>query len=191
MGVIRKEVHRVLEEAMKDDVFSIARRYVADEGLRNSIDERIARWKSIDSEFYHDNPLVRDFVPDSKWGYDDYFGWLEDRDYTVTARFRKVWIDPRKLIDLPGARDEHLTLQGDDEYEQNRVQDLVDKMGTDGYREDRPVMLEVLQNGTVRIYEGNHRVRAAVRAGIDKIPAEVVYRGGAELLPDVFDPTHP
>lgn len=126
--------------------------------------------------FYQDNPVV-------KWGdTESTRKWLESNPRTVTAEYSGIRIDPKLLLDIPGEMGEHTRI------EKSKVSKLAQSMKEKGFTgEDRPLIM-VEKDGAATMWEGNHRVRAAVEAGLDDIPIDVRYAGGSEMLPGVFDP---
>lgn len=129
-----------------------------------------------------DNPLTRaeqygdpDEIADAR-------DWLENNSYTTTASYRLIQIDPRVLVTLPGARGEEKNI------DQWRGDNITTSIGQNGFREESPPLIVVRPNGQAVIWEGNHRVRAAIAAGLPTIPVEVRYFGGSERIPGVWRP---
>lgn len=94
-----------------------------------------------------------------------------------------------ELIDLPGARGEHLRLaDGGNEHDRQVMAELIESMRTEGYHQDKPILIYVEADGRAHIGEGNHRIRAAQAAGLENVPIDVRYFGGAEGRPGVWMP---
>lgn len=115
-----------------------------------------------------DDPLERGESPD----------W-DPAPYTCT-RWDEGFVDPRLLVDLPGKKDEHVKLTfPPGRYSANKWAELVSSLRA-GYDEDNPVFIVKEKDGSVFIYEGNHRVRASIEAGLAKIPVEIRYMAGSQ-----------
>ncbi len=125
-------------------------------------------------EWWQDNPVV-DGVPGAA-------EWLEGAENIPTAGFHDAKVDPSEIAKLPGARNEQLAI------EQDRVDRLAESMRNEGFMPGFKPLVIVEQDGTAQIWEGNHRVRAAIQADIPWIPVEVRYMGGAEELEGVWMP---
>ena len=96
----------------------------------------------------------------------------------------------RRLIEMPGARDDHHLFQSSPsgKYSQDRWSEFVADVAKRGVLRpvfivvepiSRPQGTRVIAAGP-QISEGNHRVRAALDAGIPSIPVEIRYFGKAE-----------
>lgn len=128
--------------------------------------------------FYQDNPLKND--PDS-------YGakmWMEDNPNGITGKYTNIAISPKNLVNLRGRMGE------ENHIDMAKVNRLAANMQEHGFDPNQRVQIEIDQKGNPFIYEGNHRIRAAVIAGIDKIPVDVNYLGGSEEIPNVFDPAN-
>ncbi len=145
--------------------------------------------------FWQDNPLTwndRDRAMD----------WLCSNQRTPTAGFKRVMLDPKKLMTLPGEMGEERfykpaddTWTEDDLYGRDwvheQVDSITDSMQEIGWDKDNPsgnIFVIVEANGKAFISEGNKRTRAAARAGIEQVPVEVKFCGGSEMLPDGWHP---
>lgn len=130
----------------------------------------ITRW-------YRDNPRLSGRDP--KYVED----WLSTAKNKPTAGFRgQVNLD--EIINLPGMSGEHERIHPGDE----RVAELVQSMKEKGYDDSEPVFINVEQDGTVHVNEGNHRMRAAREAGLTDIPVEVRYYGGSDADDSIWMP---
>jgi GNAT superfamily N-acetyltransferase len=118
-------------------------------------------------------------------------GWWQDNPQTegydwqasenqMTAGYRAARVDPRDLVKLPGARGEQNNI------DRERVSELAESIRAEGLR--HPPLIIVEQDGTAHIWEGNHRIRAAIEAGLDTITVEVRYFGGSEEKTGVWKP---
>jgi hypothetical protein len=126
-----------------------------------------------------------------------YEGRVDDPDHvTATERGR---LDPRRLLKLPGAQGEHGMFERSRSGRMSTKGwgEFVDEIHERGVQDAVLVVIEPVQGlrGSVwvmsgpQIQEGNHRVRAAVAAGVETIPVELRYYGQSErhgwLFPDV------
>ena len=118
-------------------------------------------------------------------------GWWQDnpqaegRDWTpgknsMTAGFKDATVDPRDIAKLPGARGEEKNI------DQERVKELAKSIKEEGLKWKPLIIVEM--DGTAHIWEGNHRIRAAIEAGLDSIAVEIRYFGGAEERSGVWKP---
>ena len=111
----------------------------------------------------------------------------EESLYTgaVTMYAQPVMMSPADLIGIKGARgeEERLGLYGE---ENDRVMALADDMLKHGFDERSAPLVSIEFDGTPRIIEGNHRIRASYLAGMKKIPVWINYKAGSEsiLAPD-------
>ena len=121
--------------------------------------------------FKQDNPVEKG-MPDAE-------EWMRQNPHAITASYRNdILVDPAKLKRIPGELDEHTKM--DLPSERKRVDTLAQKMVKDGWQGEG-VSIRVYADGKAVIMEGNHRVRAAEKVGIRKIPIEVRYFGGGEM----------
>jgi hypothetical protein len=118
-------------------------------------------------------------------------GWWQDnprargRDWTpgensMTAGYKEARVDPREIAKLPGARGEQKNI------DQERVKELAKSIKEEGLKWKPLIMVEI--DGTAHIWEGNHRIRAAIEAGLESIIVEVRYFGGSEERPGIWKP---
>jgi|GEM_PF-5950630 len=96
--------------------------------------------------WWQDNPAAR--------GMD----WTPGRN-TLTAGYKEARVDPRDIAKLPGARGEEKKIEYD------HVQRLAELIKVEGLKHKPLIIVEI--DGTAHIWEGNHRVRAAIMAGIE------------------------
>ena len=120
------------------------------------------------------NPHYRtDFVnPDRVHG-EHLTGWFMNRPL----------VDINELKDLPGFKGEHL--RRETEVSKKHIKTLTESMEKDGWT-GGSVMVFVEMDGSVILGEGNHRVQAALNAGITEIPVEIKYFGNSNQNPDVW-----
>jgi hypothetical protein len=83
------------------------------------------------------------------------------------------------LMEFGGAMGEETAIPGSD-YSQNNIEALRADMEESGYSLANPVMVWVGYDGTTKIGEGNHRIRAAQQAGIEVVPVDIRYFAGGE-----------
>lgn len=139
-------------------------------GAREEADQPdVERWKV-------DNPAARD--PNDRHAR----RWLRENPTSITAFFDGQ-ADPREVAQLPGAKREHENIDA------ARVKRLADRMRREGYRQDHEIMVQVMADGRALLWEGNHRVRAAIEAGLDRVPLRVNYEGGSEQIEGVWMPS--
>lgn len=124
--------------------------------------------------WHQDNPLVS--------GFEGAEEWLRTHPDTVTAWYDSAPIDPATLTHLPGARGEEAKI------DEQLIDKLAQSMREQGYLENQAPLIIVEADGGVHVWEGNHRIRAAAKAGLPSIPVDVRYMGGAELLKGVWEP---
>ena len=63
-------------------------------------------------------------------------------------------------------------------YSEERWNTFLEDIKTNGVTE--PIVIEVWVDGSIKIWEGNHRLEACRVLGITQIPAKVYYMGGSE-----------
>ena len=147
-------------------------------------------------EFWQDNPIT--------WKKDreDALAWMRANPLSATGGFRRLMLDPKKLMTLPGRMGEERffkpaddTWTEDDLYGRDwvheQVDSITDSMRERGWDEENPsgvIFIVVEADGQAFISEGNKRTRAAAAAGIDQVPVEVRYFGGSEILPEAWHP---
>lgn len=117
--------------------------------------------------FFSDNPLNPE--------------WLAEQRNTVTAGYREIYVDPRELVGLPGLSGEE-NHAGIAEWSRKVIAEKVKEKDFDG------AMIEVRPSGHAMIYEGNHRIRAAVAAGVPVVKIDVNYINGSERFPSTWHP---
>jgi hypothetical protein len=98
----------------------------------------------------------------------------------MTAGYKEARVDPREIAKLPGARGEQKNI------DQERVKELAKSIKEEGLKWAPLIMVEM--DGTAHIWEGNHRIRAAIEAGLESIIVEVRYFGGSEERPGIWKP---
>lgn len=121
-------------------------------------------------------------------------GW-EPGDSTITRK-DVGQIDPRLLLKIPGenGEDHYLRENGDGTFQSAKYGDkwaeFVAWAGGEMAKPDtlEQPMIVKKRNGQVRIWEGNHRIRAAVQAGLPLITVEIVYWAFSEDTGLVYDP---
>lgn len=132
--------------------------------------------------FRVDNPLTRAEEGGDPDEIEEAREWLESHPRTITAWYDSILVDPKTLLNIPGSNGEEFRIDYD------RVYDLSDRMRESGFIEGKRPLIVVDADGFVSVFEGNHRIRAAVAAGLTKIPITVRYYGGSERIPGVFHP---
>jgi len=134
------------------------------------------------AEYWSDNPL--DTSGQDADGQARAQDWMSRHELTATAGFQNTLMPVQKLLTVPGLRDEHTAIDWDN------VRSIMQAAEDDPEKffvEYRP-KLEMHQDGSVFIFEGNHRVRAAAKLGLDSIPVDFDYQGGSEKLEGEWSP---
>ena len=135
--------------------------------------------------FTQDNPLVNAQQvgnPSLIKGAED---WIAKNQQTRTGGFRNIELPTDDVARLPGLMGEETWI--DDPRHSQRIKELADDMRERGWIGDS-VDVDVDVDSVVRIFEGNHRVRAAQLAGLDQIPVNVRYLGGSEMSTGPWSP---
>lgn len=101
------------------------------------------------------------------------------------TRFDTGYLPADYLLDLPGAEGEETLFQRSPagRMTPEAFTALIDDLKAHGMR--HPVTVHVEQSGRVLIQEGNHRLRAAHRAGVPVL-VEIKYFGNAQRFGLVF-----
>ena len=119
-------------------------------------------------------PLYKtDFVNPERVRTDHLTGWFDEN----------IQVDIDDLKTLPGYKGEHTAMGS--EYSQNLIENLSESMKKEGWSGDS-VMIFVEKDGSVTIGEGNHRIQAALNAGLTEIPTEIKYFGNSNQNPNVW-----
>lgn len=63
-------------------------------------------------------------------------------------------------------------------YSEEKWNEFLEDIETNGVQD--PVVINVNSDGSIKIWEGNHRVEACRQLGINQIPAKVYYMGGSQ-----------
>ena len=131
--------------------------------------------KLFDEKFNRrdDNPLLNRGV--NQYTID----WILDNPNTTTAYYTDLLpLSPRKLAKIEGLSGEHTYIDNPDHKE--RISDLAQKMRDDGFDMKSAILVHVTKNGP-KVVEGNHRIRAAIEAGLRVMPVEWRWLGGTEM----------
>lgn len=92
----------------------------------------------------------------------------------------RVDLDPQKLKNIPGAMGER-RVPGDEKYDR-----LMASVQEKGFDPNTHIWLGVNHLGEPYVAEGNTRLAVARDLGIDRIPAEVMWYGGGEEVPNAM-----
>lgn len=122
--------------------------------------------------WWQDNPQQKGFSGAAEW--------LKQNPNTPTAGYNEAKVDPKDIVKLPGARGEQDFINWD------KVARLAESMKVIGM-EYKPLII-IEQDRTAYIWEGNHRVRAAIEAGLETITVEIRYFGGSEEKEGIWEP---
>ncbi len=114
--------------------------------------------------------------------------WWTPEPYAIT-RVDEGYVDPLELLNLPGFEGEHLLFETDSTggYGEERWRALIEDIKVNGLR--WAVLIFKEMDGRVGIYEGNHRLRAAIAEGLNRVPVEIRYLGNSQRTGLVIDPT--
>ena len=63
-------------------------------------------------------------------------------------------------------------------YSEEQWNEFLEDIRANGIKE--PIVVNVNSDGSMKIWEGNHRVEAARQLGLNEIPAKVYYMGGSQ-----------
>ena len=137
-----------------------------------------------------DELLAANRDPTMELGY--ILDWLEDEraggrwganTYWYRMPFPQLSVE--KLLELPGQKGQHRHMGT---AQQGRFSDAyIDKLSrsikSQGFDPDSAIQVFTWGDGTAKIWEGNHRLRAAKRAGLQTIPVDWRYVAGSERDP--------
>jgi hypothetical protein len=100
------------------------------------------------------------------------------REYTVT-RDDEGWVDPRLLLGIPGRkREDELLTFPPGRYDEAGWREMVEWVRS-GKMKYGPLIVKE-RSGKVFVYEGNHRLRAAVAAGLPLVQVNIRYFAGSQ-----------
>lgn len=98
------------------------------------------------------------------------------------TRIDEGFIDPDKILNIPGRCGEHLLFQSNPygRMSEGSFLALAESLNT-GWRKDAPVTIFVEKGGLPVIHEGNHRLRAAKYINIETL-VEIRYFGDSQSV---------
>lgn len=101
---------------------------------------------------------------------------------TDLTRIDEGFINPLSIVNFPGECGEHLLFESSQTGRMDRDQfnNLVDSL-SNGWNMNKCVTIFVEHDGKVFIHEGNHRIRAAIKAGVDCF-VEIRYFGNSQCI---------
>ena len=107
---------------------------------------------------------------------------------SVTAGTQKaVFIDVDKALEIPGHNQEEGFIDTS-ESSKFRIDAVTKSIKKSGFDEEARPLIGVTRDRGATVFEGNHRIRAAKKAGLKKIPVEFRwYNGSEEIGKDSFD----
>jgi len=123
----------------------------------------------------------------------DYRGEYGNRNHTTRAVYGMIPIED--LLQVKGRNNEHEAFVYDsatktysrnpdgahsDRYSQEEWDKLVDSIKTEGFEADKAIHIVSDPDIGPKVYEGNHRIRAAHEAGLTHIPTTIKYYGHSE-----------
>jgi 8-oxo-dGTP pyrophosphatase MutT (NUDIX family)/GNAT superfamily N-acetyltransferase len=97
-------------------------------------------------------------------------------------------LDPQTFAHLPGRNKEH------ELFARNKYGRMSPQKWTAFMRSVKakgvvnPIQIFKEKDGRVHIWEGNHRIRAAIQAGVKEVPFEISYMGNSQRTGLVYDP---
>jgi very-short-patch-repair endonuclease/endogenous inhibitor of DNA gyrase (YacG/DUF329 family) len=113
-------------------------------------------------------------------------GWTAgNNDITRTD---KGMIPPQRIIGIPGERGEHRLFLSSPtgRYSPRDWDKFVQDIKKNGVKE--PITIFKEKDGTVHIHEGNHRLRAAIEAGLKLVPVDIRYFGNSQRTGLIVQP---
>ncbi|RZM25603.1 MAG: hypothetical protein EOO88_18695 [Pedobacter sp.] len=102
---------------------------------------------------------------------------IDWRRESPTKRVEGLIISASVLMEIEGLKGEHTRM--DSPESQLRIQKLVESLAVKGFQPNSPVTIIVAPGKLAKVYEGNHRIRAAFELGLS-VRADVFYLRGAE-----------
>jgi len=140
-----------------------------------------------DAEFFQHNPYVEAKInyPENIEYIESQRKWLEGETQSQTAGFRMYPVPVNDVKNLPGAAGEHLVTGENLKLREATIQEIADNIKEQGWQ-GPPIMVFIKHDGVAEIWEGNHRIKAAEKAGMKFIPTEIKYLGGSEEIPNVW-----
>lgn len=113
--------------------------------------------------------------------------WWTPEPHSIT-RLDEGYVDPGDLLHLTGLSGEHLLFENDPTggCGEERWNALVEDIRVNGMK--WAVLIFKEMDGRAGIYEGNHRLRAAIAAGLTRVPVEIRYFGNSQRSGLVIDP---
>lgn len=105
-------------------------------------------------------------------------GWIAG-DYDLTRRDAGT-VNPRQLLHIRGQKGEERLFESNQggRYSPDGWGKFVADIKKNGVKS--PLSINIYKDGRVVIYEGNHRIRAAIAAGRKTIPVEISYYGNSQ-----------
>lgn len=113
-------------------------------------------------------------------------GWVAGSS-SLTRR-DKGWLPPEALVGLRGGGREHIMFTESPRGRMSPARWGAFKRSIKTRGVQNPVMVVIEKDGETKLWEGNHRVRAAIAAGVDLIPVEISYMGNSQRLGLFVDP---
>lgn len=105
---------------------------------------------------------------------------------TDTAIIKRIMIPSKMLKNIAGLNNEHTRFNLQRNIDRiEKLKELIQEVGFDELGE---ITIIVRYNGTPVVYEGNHRIQAALQLGIKKIPCKIHYNAGSEIVKGKFHP---
>jgi len=138
-----------------------------------------------------DEALSRGRAPD-RFAIQDTMEWLERQRQSGRWGRNTYWyytypeLSVAKLLTLPGQKGEHEYMGTTEKgrFSEDYLDKLATSMRQEGFKAERAIQVFTWSDGTATIWEGNHRLRAAQRAGLETIPVDWRYVAGSERDPN-------
>jgi len=113
--------------------------------------------------------------------------WWTPEPHSIT-RLDEGYVDPGELLHIPGLNGEQLLFEDDPTggYGEERWGALIEDIRINGLKWAILIFKEM--DGRVGIHEGNHRLRAAIAAGLTRVPVEIRYFGNSQRTGLIIDP---
>ena len=118
--------------------------------------------------------------------------WLEDEKAGGNYAANTYWysrpyplLSVDKLLQIEGHKGQHrhMGTESQGRFSDAYIEKLARSMKEQGFKPQRAIQVFTWPDGRATIWEGNHRLRAAKRAGLNQIPVDWRYVAGSERHP--------
>lgn len=119
-----------------------------------------------------------------------------DAGPTTQTAIQKGEIDLNDILDIPGRNGEQRewtewtnpkdgqTYNYFGNYREDKWNAFLEDIKSNGIQ--HPITIDVEKDGTIKVYEGNHRREAAIQLGMTTVPVEIRYFGNSQRTVDRF-----